>query len=270
MRRVLFIVACILSTQSLICMEQTKKLDTTQLTDLPYDMLLEIGMHAGLQEAKWTQIRSYVVIKEETCKFTMSSGGRAVKLPPQEVLTSFGKAITCYALVCKQFAALHDQLLKQFIQKNQSALASIYDYFWASVRQHKIVLMLCRYKVPTIEMYMPRQSGLYTYKDDWSLLHCAAHYCTIDLIEPFVQSGIAVNITDHSGVTPLHVASYQSRHVEIIGQNYLDAILRCIRTLLTLGADPTIKDLQGKTAFDYAGSTEEVKTLLATHKKENL
>lgn len=64
-----------------------------------------------------------------------------------------------------------------------------------------------------------------------------------------IDKGADINAVDINGNTPLHVASYYDYYYENIEE------------LISRGADRTIKNKDGKTAFDLA-KTDDCKALL--------
>ena len=56
-----------------------------------------------------------------------------------------------------------------------------------------------------------------------------------------------MNAKAQNGYTPLHIATLSGENSEVI------------LTLLELGADPRIKDFDGKTAWDYIQTNEALK-----------
>jgi palmitoyltransferase ZDHHC13/17 len=74
-------------------------------------------------------------------------------------------------------------------------------------------------------------------------LHWACYSQSETALQYLLAWSPDVNIRDKQGYTPLHLA--------VRSAEALDSC-RPVRALMIKGADPTIKDERGKTAFDYA------------------
>ena len=76
-------------------------------------------------------------------------------------------------------------------------------------------------------------------------LHDAARVCNQDRMRQILVRHPSLNERDDNGMTPLHVA-IDSRQAA------------CVRLLLEAGADPTLRDRQGRTAFDAARNVPDL------------
>ncbi len=76
--------------------------------------------------------------------------------------------------------------------------------------------------------------------DGYTALHYAVTWEDLETAEYLIQSGADVNTLDNWGSTPLMNAVYNQASVEMV------------TLLLEYGADKTIMDSEGKTAYDYA------------------
>ena len=86
-----------------------------------------------------------------------------------------------------------------------------------------------------VDVTDPRQPGAL----GDTMLHFAAEYGDADEIEVLVAAGVNVNAIGDIGNTPLHSAALMGK----------DA---CVKRLLELGADPTVRNEFGETAEDWA------------------
>jgi ankyrin repeat protein len=72
-------------------------------------------------------------------------------------------------------------------------------------------------------------------------MHCAAASGQTQVMAKLQDLGASVDRLDGYGVTPLHVAVHSHR-------------IESLRWLLAHGADPSLKDRNGRTAADYVSS----------------
>jgi ankyrin repeat protein len=79
-------------------------------------------------------------------------------------------------------------------------------------------------------------------------LHQAARVCDADRMRQLLSRHLLLNETDENGVTPLHIA-VDSRQAA------------CVRLLLEAGADPMVRDRQGRNAFDAALKIPDLRDL---------
>ena len=75
------------------------------------------------------------------------------------------------------------------------------------------------------------------------LLHAAAREQNFELIKLLIEAGADVNIRDTEGETPLHIAI--DRDVDGAIQEGQRATLETTRLLISLGADPEIRNMSG-------------------------
>ena len=75
-------------------------------------------------------------------------------------------------------------------------------------------------------------------KHNETLLHCACKKGLVDVIEYLLDNKLDINAVTDNGSTPLHIA-IKKKHAE------------AAKILVNRGADTTIQDKAGKTAFDY-------------------
>jgi ankyrin repeat protein len=80
---------------------------------------------------------------------------------------------------------------------------------------------------------------------NWSPLHLSVTSLNADLINLLVMNGASMNEADVRGMTPLHVAAFQSKASILRGQSNSVWDL-----LIKAGADPTIKNNRGELAED--------------------
>jgi ankyrin repeat protein len=86
-------------------------------------------------------------------------------------------------------------------------------------------------------------------KDGKQSLHFAAEGNQVKTIELLIRAGASIDSQDHSGETPLMKACASCSNEEV----YTHAShAKAIRILLQLGADPSLVNNEGKTAFDMA------------------
>jgi len=256
------IIVCIFVTTPLAYgMEDTKNQTEGPMLGLPDDMLVEIFMHAGLQEADRFGGLESTDFVSAAHKFQY-----------------FGKGIKNYALVCKQFATVHDQSLRNYIQKHNDELSLIWVYIldWVNGMGLELIPIITCYNIPPPEPDIRLRAGtLIAY--NYTLLHSAAFRSTwhpeiLSLIPPLIRSGIDINTQNYAGETALHLAAYADNCHHAFypyHHTYLQNSLACIRLLLNLGADPHITAKYRKTPGDYAHS-DEVKRLLTTSPLINL
>ncbi len=105
---------------------------------------------------------------------------------------------------------------------------------------------------PSVENYDTKilrlllDNGLLTCPNATNILHTIILNDNLELVSEMVNDyGWDINLCNGKGKTPLVYTvsyNYKSRQPE----------LSTIETLLSLGADPTIRDNDGKTAYDYA------------------
>ncbi|XP_065647040.1 myotrophin isoform X2 [Hydra vulgaris] len=80
------------------------------------------------------------------------------------------------------------------------------------------------------------------------LIHCAADYGQLEIIDYLISIGANINVVDKHGNSPLLNAVYEGH-------------TSCVKLLLDKGADKNIKSPSGETAFQVA-ETEAIKQLL--------
>ena len=83
-----------------------------------------------------------------------------------------------------------------------------------------------------------------------TLLHIAAAYCQVNMIDYLASNGVDVNAQQHSGETPLHFAGQPRANWKSHKEQYLKDYQSTIKMLLKLGADPTIEDEYGCIALE--------------------
>ncbi len=94
-----------------------------------------------------------------------------------------------------------------------------------------------------------------TDKNGVTLLHRAVRFRNPEAVRAALKKGAAVNQTcKRSGSTPLHRAVTYTGAPGTAGKN--SERLSIIEILLKAGADPSIRNKQGKTALDYARDSE--------------
>ena len=109
------------------------------------------------------------------------------------------------------------------------------------------------------------QSGLYFVKDSFTSKYCGGYplhiVCPIDppLMRLLLENGAEANAVDKEGYTPLMRAFLNDEECDS------GTIKTAINVLLEYGADPTIKDEEGKTVFDYVEAGSELEALLFEH-----
>ena len=129
-----------------------------------------------------------------------------------------------------------------------------------------------------VKTILEAQPELISEKDkyEFSILHGAVMSESEELIKFLIKNGADVNAKNDEGITPLHIVLYPEiaqiliAHGAVInavsknGDTPLhvmaaegDQTLDVVELLLENGADKSIKDKQGKTAFDIAKSRDE-------------
>ena len=89
----------------------------------------------------------------------------------------------------------------------------------------------------------------------WTLLHCASEQQNLPMIEALAKAGADLNARNHQGWTPLHLAV--DSEIDCVfqsGGDKDDVTFQTVRLLLSLGADPTVRDERGKTPRDVAAA----------------
>ena len=95
--------------------------------------------------------------------------------------------------------------------------------------------------------------------DGWTPLHsAAAHSREPDVIAALIAAGADIDSQTRHKATPLHWAARQSRVPEVLA------------ALLDAGADVQIKDVRGKTAWDYIQSNPDLMRTEAYRKLDEL
>lgn len=84
-----------------------------------------------------------------------------------------------------------------------------------------------------------------------TLLHYAAEYRRIDLVELLVDLGADPNVCNTLGMTPLHTAVMHEMDAVLLQWQEVD--FPCARKLCRLGASLDIFDNNGKAPCDYMG-----------------
>ena len=107
-------------------------------------------------------------------------------------------------------------------------------------------------------------------RNDEMPLHEATLHGDIDLVHLLLEAGAAVNARDGAGNTALHYAlSFGNRILHMLRAKGINTPLHLVgngpaelvRALLEAGADPTLRNNEGNTPVDLAGS-DVVKRLL--------
>lgn len=102
-----------------------------------------------------------------------------------------------------------------------------------------------------------------TDKNGVTPLHCAVRFRSPTAVATLLEHGANVNqVCKRSGSTPLHRAVTTTGAPGTAGR-HLEA-KEIVGLLLQYGADPSIKNKNGKTPLDYANNKEIVKLLTAT------
>ena len=89
----------------------------------------------------------------------------------------------------------------------------------------------------------------------WTLLHAASENQNLTMIEALAKAGADLNVRNHQGWTPLHLAV--DIDIDSVSQSRGDMDhlpFQTVRLLLSLGADPTVRDERGKTPRDVAAA----------------
>ena len=89
----------------------------------------------------------------------------------------------------------------------------------------------------------------------WTLLHAASEHQNLAMIEALAKAGADLNVRNHQGWTPLHLAV--DIDIDSVSQSRGDVNhlpFQTVRLLLSLGADPTVRDERGKTPRDVAAA----------------
>lgn len=93
-------------------------------------------------------------------------------------------------------------------------------------------------------------------------LHNAAYEGSSDMVKRLLNAGAPVNVADERGLTPLMLAANSRNHNA-----------EAVHILLEHGADPNVKDAQGRTAADWARASSQaeiVKVLPAGDSRKDL
>ena len=85
----------------------------------------------------------------------------------------------------------------------------------------------------------------------------AAYEDNLEFLEFCLLQGFSPNLVNDKGITPLMVSSWKGRE-------------KVVRFLLKYKADPSVQDVEGNTALDYAesGGNENILFLLRAHMPE--
>ena len=86
----------------------------------------------------------------------------------------------------------------------------------------------------TVQRLLPAKGLEYADANGYTCLHSSSAYKRLDVVSWLLQSGANVNVADGEGDIPLH---------------YADS-LEVARILLANGADPSIRNAEGKTALE--------------------
>jgi hypothetical protein len=82
-----------------------------------------------------------------------------------------------------------------------------------------------------------------------TLLHCASEHQNLPMTEALAKAGADLNVRTHLGYTPLHLAV--DIDIDSVSQsgviNMDDVPFQTVRLLLSLGADPAVRDERGET-----------------------
>jgi ankyrin repeat protein len=87
-------------------------------------------------------------------------------------------------------------------------------------------------------------------RQGWSLLHIAAEHQQAEVIRFLAANGANLNMQDPNGWTPLHLAV--DADIDGAIQNGAEPQMVATRALIKAGADPTIRDKEGRTPRDIA------------------
>ncbi len=147
--------------------------------------------------------------------------------------------------------------------------------------------------VPTIELFLDKKVDVdLRGSNGWGALMIAAAKGHVAATERLLEAGASINTRDVYQWTPLHRAAYQNQLevVELLLQNQdikIDALddqgatalhhaaargwVEVAGILLTAGANAEIRDVEGRTALNYAaeGRHGPVARLLHDHKKKS-
>eukprot|EP00746_Dinoflagellata_sp_MGD_P162647 gnl/MRDRNA2_/MRDRNA2_90293_c0_seq1.p1 gnl/MRDRNA2_/MRDRNA2_90293_c0~~gnl/MRDRNA2_/MRDRNA2_90293_c0_seq1.p1 ORF type:complete len:223 (-),score=63.41 gnl/MRDRNA2_/MRDRNA2_90293_c0_seq1:111-779(-) len=89
-------------------------------------------------------------------------------------------------------------------------------------------------------------------ENGYTPVHAAASWCHLELLEKLLQrDGSAANVRDSDGDTPLH-------HVAENGDLEAEDLEKVVDMLLAHGANPELKNNEGKNPLECCGAPEEV------------